>query len=282
MTHNITIVLFSDVNTTIITIFLIAIFGIMLYFGFRMAEMLYVMKTKKPLYIHFYPFKRKLTPDQLAILKSFPFYKKLTHKEQLYFEHRVSSFIKDKVFIGRNELIISDAHKVFISATAVMLTFGFRDYFIGLIDRIFVYPKTFYSKINQDYHKGEFNPKLKALVLSWEDFLKGHVIGNDNLNVGIHEFAHAIHLNSIKERDVSSTIFKDSFRELTDILSENKQMREALIKAKYFRDYAYSNQFEFVAVLIEYFIETPDEFKEQFPRIYEKVRQMLNFNYAGY
>jgi Mlc titration factor MtfA (ptsG expression regulator) len=274
--------LLYSTDNTVIAVFLTALFGLMLYFGFRMVEMLYVMNKRKPLYIHFYLSKKKLSQNQLVILKNFSFYDRLKDKEQVYFEHRVANFIKDKTFIGRDGLSVSDEHKVLISATAVMLTFGFRDYFIGLIDKIFVYPKAFYSTINEEHHKGEFNPKLKALVLSWEDFLKGHIIGNDNLNVGIHEFAHAIHLNSIKERDVSSTIFKDSFKELTDLLSNDKPLRDKLIQSKYFRDYAYTNQFEFVAVLIEYFIESPQEFQINFPRIYDKVKQMLNFNFTEY
>ena len=274
--------LLNSTDKTVIAVFLVALFGLIIYFGFRMVEMLYVMKKRKPLYIHFYFSKKRLTSDQLVILKNFSFFDRLEKNEKIYFEHRVANFVKDKTFIGRDGLSISEEHEVLNSATAVMLTFGFRDYFIGLIDKIFVYPKTFYSTINEENHKGEFNPKLKALVLSWEDFLKGHIIGNDNLNVGIHEFAHAIHLNSIKERDVSSTIFKDSFRELTDLLSNDKPLRDKLIQSKYFRDYAYTNQFEFVAVLVEYFIESPEEFQTHFPRIYSKVRQMLNFNFTGY
>ena len=276
------IILNIEANNSIIAVFIIALFGIMLYFGFKMAEMLYVMKKRKPLYLHFYPIKKKATVAQSAVLSNFSFYGKLNKREQEYFEHRVSNFIKDKTFIGRDGLVVDHEHRTLIAATAVMLTFGFRNYYIGLIDKIFIYPKAFYSTINDEYHKGEFNPKLKALVLSWEDFLNGHIIGNDNLNVGIHEFAHAIHLNSIKERDVSSTIFKDSFSELTQLLSNNKSLREILIQSKYFRDYAYTNQFEFVAVLIEYFIESPTDFNDQFPKIYSKVRQMLNFNFAGY
>jgi Mlc titration factor MtfA (ptsG expression regulator) len=224
-----------------------------------------------------------MSSNQKSILKNnFNFYNTLAQKEKKQFEHRTVKFIEDKTFIGRDKLIINDEIKVLISATAVMLTFGFRDFYIGLIDKIFVYPQSFYSKTNDDYHKGEFNPKLKSLVLSWEDFKLGYNIGDDNLNLGIHEFAHAIHLNSIKERDVSSTIFKDSFTELTTLLSNNKSLRDKLVASRYFREYAYTNQFEFLAVLIEYFFETPNEFKSQFPIIYSKVKQMLNFNYANY
>lgn len=270
-------------SKVILGIFFAALAIIFFYYAFEMIEMAYVMRNKKPLFVHFYVRLKNLTPKQQSILKQqFSFYNKLSKKQQLYFEHRVASFISDKTFIGRENLIISDEVKILISATAVMLTFGFRDFYIGLIDRIFVYPKAFYSKANQEYHKGEFNPKLKALVLSWKDFKEGYNIGDDNLNLGIHEFTHAIHLNSIKEKDVSSTIFRDSFNELTSLLTTNKLIKEELITSKYFRTYAFTNQYEFVAVLIEYFIETPLEFKNRFPEIYAKVKQMLNFHFAGY
>ena len=269
-------------NNIIIAIFLLALLIMMFYYGFKMLEMARVIRYKKPFFTHFYLIKKRLTQKQKLILKDFLFYGRLSKKEKGYFEHRVACFIEDKTFIGRDELRIDDQVKVLISATAIMLTFGFRDFYIGLIDKIFVYPKSFYSKTNDDYHKGEFNPKLKSLVLSWEDFIHGYNIGDDNLNLGIHEFAHAIHLNSLKERDVSSTIFKDSFKELTEILSNSKPMRDKLIASRYFREYAYTNQFEFLAVLIEYFFETPVEFKTQFPSIYLKVKQMLNFSYAKY
>jgi Mlc titration factor MtfA (ptsG expression regulator) len=256
---------------------------VILNFAFRMIEMGYVLKYKKPLYNHFYFSLRKLTRNEKLILEHhFSFYKKLNNKEKSYFEHRVASFIKVKDFIGRDEFIITDEVKVLIASTAVMLTFGFRNFYIRFISKIIVYPSRFYSNINKEYHKGEFNPKLKALVLSWEDFKDGFDNEKDNLNLGIHEFTHAIHINSIKHKDVSSTIFSDSFNELSKLISQNQILRNQLINSNYFRGYAYTNQFEFLAVAIENFIETPKDFKQQFPEVYTKVKQMLNFNIAGY
>ena len=267
----------------ILGVFFAALAYMILHYSFKMIEMVYVIKKRKPLYTHFYRKKRKLTTEQEAILqKQYTFYNKLEPKEQVYFKHRVASFIIDKEFVSREGIVINDEVKVLISATAVMLTFGFRDFYIGLIDKIFVYPDAFYSNSNDDYHKGEFNPKLKTLVLSWKHFLEGYEIENDNMNLGIHEFAHAIHLNSIKERDVSSAIFSDSFKELRQLLAAKENLRQDLIASKYFRDYAYTNQFEFLAVIIESFIETPEAFKSQFPEVYHKTKQMLNFDFAGY
>ena len=281
MTTN--IILQNPTGNTIVAVFVTALIFMILYFSFRMVEMAYVMRNKRPLYNHIYFKLKKLNLNQQSILRNrFKFYNKLNDKQKQHFEHRVASFIIDKTFIGREGQQISDEIEVLVSATAVMLTFGFRDFYIGLIDKIFVYPGKFYSNANNEYHKGELNPRLGALVISWEHFERGFEIGNDNLNLGIHEFAHAIHLNSMKERDVSSTIFKDSFKELTDYLSENKPLRDELIASEYFREYAYTNHFEFLAVIIESFIETPVQFKSHFPRIYGLTKQMLNFNFAGY
>lgn len=261
------------------SILILAIF----FYALKIIEMGYVLIWKKPLFNHFYFYLRHLNIKQKRILEhQFLFYQRLTKKEKKYFEHRVASFIKDKDFIGRDGHVITDEMKVLISATAVMLTFGFRDFFITIISKIVIYPKVFYSKMNKAYHKGEFNPGLKALVLSWEDFEKGFDIDNDNLNLGIHEITHAIHLNSIKERDISSTIFSDSFKELSKLLSTNKTLRTELQESDYFRKYAFTNKFEFLAVIIENFIETPQEFRNQFPEVYDKVKQMFNFNFKGY
>lgn len=260
-----------------------ALITMLVYFGFRMVEMAYVMKHKKPLYNHKYFKLRKLTESRKNILKNdFTFYRMLSPKEQTYFEHRVASLIIDKRFIGRGGFSINDEAVTLISATAAMLTFGFRNFYIGLINKIIVYPESFYSNISKQQHKGEFNPQFGALVLSWDDFKKGWDKESDKINLGIHEFTHAIHLNSIKEKDVSSTIFGDSFKELIDLLSNNEVLRKDLINSNYFRSYAYTNQYEFIAAVIESFIESPSELRSQFPEVYNKVRQMLNFNFAGY
>ncbi len=267
----------------ILGIFIAILLYLFIQFALKMLEMVYVLRRKKPFFVHLYLFLRKLNPQQKSILKNqFAFYNKLDKKHKRYFEHRVSSFINDKDFIGRNGIKMSDEIKVLISSTAVMLTFGFRDFYIGLINKIVIYPEKFYSKINNEYHKGEFNPKLKTLVISWEDFKMGYQLSKDNINLGIHEFIHAIHLNSLNERDISSTIFSDSFQELTEMLAHHKTIREQLIASKYIRKYAFTNQFEFLAVIIESFIETPQELKLHFPEVYIKIRQMLNFNFVGY
>ena len=249
----------------------------------RYAEQSYAEVKKKPFVLNFVVFKKDLSNKEETILNNqFSFYKRLSNKEQLIFKHRLSVFINSKEFVGRENLEVTSEMRVLISATAVMITFGFRNYNLPIINTILVYPKSFYSNQNQQLHKGEVNPRLSVIALSWEDFRHGFDIENDNLNLGIHEFAHAIHLNSYRNNDVSSLIFRDGFNELKSFLKSNELKRQQLITTKYFREYAYTNEFEFAAVLIECFIETPDEFKSNFPTLYNYVKQMLNFNFASF
>ena len=272
-------------NETLImlAILLIALVFLVFYAIVNMIDMAYVIYAKRPLYRFLIPPFSKLSKPHLKVLETqFPFYSKLSHKNKRVFQHRLAKFIKRKNIVGRDGLIVNDDMIVLISATSIMLTLGFRDYTLRGVKHIIVYPSIFYSNINESHHKGEYNPKLETLVFSWEHFLEGYDVTNDNLNLGIHEFAHAIHLNSLKNKDVSATIFVDGFSKLTAMLSDNKSLKNRLISSEYFRDYAFTNQFEFIAVLIENFIETQQEFKSQFPSIYVSIKQMLNFNFKGY
>ena len=270
-------------NLLFYKIFNACVFIGFLFLLYKLSQRLSYRLYNKSIIIHFYPFRKKLSKsDKDYLNSSFKFYRNLTSKRQAYFEHRVAVFLDDKAFIARENFEITQDVKLLVSATAVMLTFGMKSYLITAVERIIIYPKVFYSTSSGNDHKGEFNPNLSAIVFSWEDFLKGFEIDNDNLNLGIHEFAHAIHFNSLSQNDYSSKIFKKSFGKLTYFLSQNESLRKELIASKYFRDYAFTNQFEFLAVLIENFIETPEEFKSHFPNLYRKVKQLLKFNFANY
>jgi Mlc titration factor MtfA (ptsG expression regulator) len=246
-------------------------------------EQVYASKNKKPFFLNSLIFQNKLDEVQIRILENqFTFYQGLNNKEKLVFRHRVATFIKEKEFIGRQDLTITDEIKVLISASAIMLTFGFKDYLLNIINSVIVYPESFYSKTNDANHKGEMNPRLGLIALSWKDFKHGFDISNDNLNLGVHEFGHAVHLNSFKNDDISAMIFSDGFKDLKAYLKANESIRQDLIASHYFRTYAYTNEFEFASVLMECFIETPKVFKTQFPKLYLLTKQMLNFNFSGY
>lgn len=206
----------------------------------------------------------------------FVFYQKLSFKHKKFFEHRVAKFINTYDFHGKEGLVVTDQMRVLIAATAVMLTFGMRKYLFTVINKIIIYPDVYFSTLNKVYHKGEFNPRMEAVVFSWNDFLKGYEINNDNLNLGLHEFSHVMHFQGLKNRDISATIFSTAFLEIKKQI-KNPINYKRLLDSNYFRIYAYTNEFEFIAVILEHFFETPDQFKNEFPELYDKVKEMINF-----
>jgi Mlc titration factor MtfA (ptsG expression regulator) len=258
---------------------------VLIYFGiiflllilFRIVEPTYMMIFNKPLYLYFYPFPKKLTSNQKLILeKEFPFFKKLSNKKKIYFEHRVKGFLNHYQFIGKEDLSVTDEMKIIIAGTYIMLTFGMRHYLINLFKVIIIYPSVYFSNFNQQYHKGEFNPIMKAVAFSWEDFILGHQSTNDNINLGLHEFAHVLHFNGMKSNDPSAILFYDEFNKVITYFND-ENLNKKLTDNDYFREYAYENRFEFIAVILEHFFETPHLFKAKYPELYQHVSSMINY-----
>ena len=258
--------------------FVILVFAIFAFqlIVFRIIEPAYVLAFKKPLFLHAYPLLKKLNSEQKAILEhNFPFYNRLNLKRKKYFEHRVKEFLSKYEFVGK-DIAITPLMQILIAGTYVMLTFGFRKYLIELFSRIVIYPSSYYSSSNDAYHKGEFNPRMKSIVFSWEDFVLGHETSNDNINLGLHEFAHALHFHCLKSNDPSAVIFYDEFNKSMNYYKD-VSLNAELRSNGYFRLYAYQNQFEFLAVILEHFFETPAIFKKQHPELFKIIVKMINF-----
>lgn len=257
---------------------LATVFGIcFLIFFIQVLEVIYIRTYKKPLFVFTHLVSGKLSDAELNLLEhNFPFYNRLKPKYKRYFEHRVNTFISHYHFEAR-DIELTEEMKLLIAAIYVKLTFGQRSYINKLFTSIVIYPEAYFSEANQQYHKGEFNPQLKQVIFSWKDFKEGICITNDNLNLGLHEFTHTLHIESQISNSFKAVLFKETLQNLFAVVG-NDDMRHKLISSGFFRAYAFENQFEFVAVLLEYFFESPSEFKKQFPEIYLKVKQMINYN----
>jgi Mlc titration factor MtfA (ptsG expression regulator) len=261
----------------ILLLFFAILFGLLclIIIVFRVIEPAYMLLFNKPLFLFWNPILNKIDLNEKSILRrEFSFYANLSDKKKSYFEHRIHCFINHYKFEGK-DIIVTHEMKLIIAGTYIMLTFGMRRYLIELFENIIIYPTSYYSVINEEYHKGEYNPRAKAVVFSWEDFLSGHQI-KDNINLGLHEFAHVLHFNSRKSTDPNAIIFFDEFTEVEKYF-DDENLKEEIRQKQYFREYAYTNKFEFLAVIFECFFETPEVFKEEFPELFEHVKIMINY-----
>ncbi|WP_164510864.1 zinc-dependent peptidase [Nonlabens xiamenensis] len=217
---------------------------------------------------------RKLSLSRKRILEEYPFYQHLQPKYQRQFEHRVANFIADKHFRHRYDEPITDEQYVLLSAVACRLTFGRRSYQMPMLHTILLFPEAFTSPVNEAEHKGEYNPNAKVLALSWADFKLGMDVINDNLHLGLHEFTHVIHFESEHSATVDATRFH-KYHQLILRQLMRSEVRAKLDDTQFFRAYAFTNQYEFMAVLAEYFFESNAEFRSEFPVIYNYFKRIL-------
>ena len=227
--------------------------------------------------------ERTLYPLELSALhrgiitRHFTFYKRLSEPDKRRFEHRMKKFIDRHNFVGRDGVEVTEKMKILISSTAIMITFGMSRYLFSEFDTIVIYPKDYFSQVTKQKHKGETNPKYRAIVFSWDAFMEGIKVENDNVNLGIHELAHALHFTFMKRKSVSAINFMNRFKQLLTILKDRKLQRK-IVASGYLRQYGFKNEYEFLAVLVEHFFATPKEFNEKLPEVYKMVRLMLNLD----
>ncbi|MEE9349894.1 MAG: zinc-dependent peptidase [Flavobacteriaceae bacterium] len=211
--------------------------------------------------------------EQKILTENISFYNNLSVKDKKKFEYRVKRFIKAHHFIGRENLEIDSFVLMMIASSAIIVTFKLNNYLFKHFSTILVYPKNFLSRHTKLMHKGETNPGMQAVVLSFESLLKGIKIENDNLHLGIHEFTHALYFSYEKEYSRESNRFISNYKKVFTLLADKTQ-KEKVLKSNYFRDYAYENKHEFLAVLTENYFETPIEFKEKLPELFGLVNKL--------
>ncbi len=271
-------------SLALIFVVLLAVGSLVWVFGMFVMSFLddvSIYLFNKPLYIHLYVRPKKIALHTEEILRQrFQFYHGLSPRQQKYFHHRMACFLDKYQFISRDGFEVTHEVETLIAATYVMLTFGIRRYLTDAFDKIIIYPEEYLSTQSQEYYKGEFNPRMKAVVFSWKHFIEGYDISNDNLNLGIHEFSHVIHCHSMQHNDASSLTFRKHYAQLYKEVNHEPN-KQQLIESDYFRIYGYTNAYEFVSVIIEHYFETPLEFKSKFPQLYQSVSRMLNHQHAG-
>ncbi|OYT11255.1 MAG: hypothetical protein B6I18_04790 [Bacteroidetes bacterium 4572_112] len=203
-----------------------------------------------------------------------PFYAKLTSVYKAEFRKRVYRFIRNKTFRGGKDFKIKFEHIVAVTGSAIQISFGNDNYLLPKFNTIIIYEKVYQNPMTKNYHRGEVNPTAGIIVVSWKDFVYGYSTDEDNLNVGLHEMAHAYYFDIIKSRkdvvtnyDLLSKYMFISEKEIIKIRNQHSTL---------FRNYAGDNIFEFFAVSIEYFFEDGKEFRIKLPNLYRHLCVLLN------
>lgn len=194
---------------------------------------------------------------------------------QSKFITRVHRFMRYRKFEGIRGQRLTPEMPVLLSASAVQLTFGLTDYKLKFLKTVRIAPEPVYSRMFKGHLRGAVSPN-GVLMVSWPDFLKGYREDADNFNLGLHEMAHALKLDSAQ-----SSTFDLRF---ATYISEWLRIGEGAFKLlqqrtpAYLHEYGGNNKHEFFAVCVEHFFETPEQFSQELPDVYNHLCKLLNQN----
>lgn len=238
----------------------------------------YFFGERFSMYHVFHPVKRITAAERRFIGEFLVPFQDFSPEHKRLFLKRFAWFKSKKPFVFYGDLAYREKIRAYVSASAALLTIGMRDFrFERSVSRVIIYPNSYFSRIGKNHHIGEFNPRLKILVFSAEDLEEGYKIPNDNRNLGIHELAHALMFETKNKSSWEAKRFKVGLVQIKRIHNQ-EDFQKQWEDSSYFRAYGKTNFYEFFAVIMENFIESPGDFQNKFPDLYSILTRMLNFD----
>jgi len=188
------------------------------------------------------------------------------------FVHRVYNYQQQKQFhyIGLEQ---TPEISVLISASAIQVTLGLRNYMMEHFKNIYILADAYRMDNDEELYVGHVAPD--GIYLSWKHFLYGYYDQRDNINVALHEMSHALLFNNYFARfnvDKNFRLNYEKFSTTTGPILANVITR----RRSYLRTYAFTNIHEFWAVSVEAFFENPAGLKANMPELYDALCKVLN------
>lgn len=162
---------------------------------------------------------------------------------------------------------------ILISAAAVQLSFGLKKYRFTFFKNIYIMPDAYSYENAKELYIGHVSPK--GIFISWKHFLQGYANASDNVNVAIHEMAHALQYDCFMDHAAVDMEFRADFQNLPPVYGP--ALAGMVVQHRsYLRPYAYTNIQEFWAVSVEAFFENPRALKDNMPGLYSVIGEILN------
>lgn len=239
----------------------------------------YFLSIKKGREIYFQKKNNKtyLTNSQIQTIQSvFKSYDTLSVNKQREVQKRIIHFLQTFPIHTVGDLVLSPEDQLLLAVCYTQLNLGYKPYNNKSLQQIVIYPEAFYFSAEKQFHKGHYNAQLKTIALSWKDFLSDIHQPNTRHNVALHEFAHACMFEMLQPKNKTNSAALFHYYYLKTIKwHQDVDLKQMLIDSGFVRSYAFTNSFEFIAVLIELYFKQGDEFQRLFPDLYLLTKKML-------
>jgi len=219
------------------------------------------------------------------IERNVPYYRRLSPEDRRELQGHVQVFLAEKRFEGCGGLEITDEIRLTIAAQAcVLLLHRATDYYPQL-RVILVYPHMYIAEATRRFPGGIVVEGREirlgeswmagAIVLSWDDVLRGAADIHDGHNVVFHEFAHQLDAESGKAEGAPVLPRRSMYiawarvlrAEYEHLLDDMAHQRRTVLDS-----YGATDPAEFFAVATEAFFEKPAELKTRHPTLYEQLK----------
>ena len=231
--------------------------------------------------------QRPLPAEWLRIVhRNVPYVETLSPEDQTELQGLMQVFLDEKNFEGCGGLEITDEIRVTIAAQACVLLLHRKTDNYPRLQSILVYPHAYFSKglheeeggIVTEGPQGRLGESSRqgAVVLSWDDVVRGAADVHDGHNVVLHEFAHQLDQENYDSGPGAPKLPKRSMyvawarvlgREYDELLVDLDHHRKTLIDP-----YGATNPAEFFAVVTECFFEKPKQLRTRHPELYDQLR----------
>lgn len=216
--------------------------------------------------------KLHVTPELLhtVLSKYFIYYRELIAEEQERFVKRLQVFLKEKTFTVPADEGYCEM-PILVSASAVQLTFGLKDYKLPWYEYIHVHPAE-YILVNP-LRTLAGNVSGKTITVSWKHFFADYQ-KKDGVNLGLHEMAHALQMQH-------EYFYKRKGADFRKVYNLFESLDEHILKTKnssgnhLYTGYALTNTDEFWACSVELFFEQPELLKLCHADIYAIIKTLL-------
>jgi len=207
--------------------------------------------------------------------KNATFYANLSAESKEIFNRRVQFFLAEKKIEGISTEI-DDTIRVLVAASAIIPTFAFPYFEYPNLKQVLVYPNSFDHTFQTERVEGH-NQVIagmvgngfmnNSLLLSKADLLAGFQ-GQNNYNVGIHEFVHLLDMADGAVDGLPEIFLANAYTIpwLQVIKAEVKRIRKGQSDIN---PYSLTNNAEFLAVVSEYFFDNPEKFSQNHPELYK-------------
>lgn len=204
------------------------------------------------------------------------FYSNLSAEKKTEFENRVHLFLLNVNIVGM-ETEVTHEDRILVASGAIIPIFGFDRWHYVNLQEVQLYPDKFvipetskmaHGLVGWGAMEGKMLLSQKALRHGFED-------PNDQRNVAIHEFIHILDKQDGKMDGMMMTLMKDL--DMTPWLHLiHQKINEISEGTSTLRAYGATSQAEFLAVVSEFFFESPEKMKVEHPALYNALDSFFN------